>query len=145
MPPVRVPRAASGVVSHSSASYLVQIINLTFCVVCIILLVRLLMAMMTNTFRTVHQKAQLEWRLLITRHVLRIELLGASLLGERLHESLFAGTKHPVDGRYYHNFLRIKLLPGEAHSMPIKFSQLDHEGGFLDDDPGTSVRRRAIG
>ena len=44
---------------------LFQVINLTFCIVCIILLVRLLMAMMTNTFRLVHEKAQLEWRLLM--------------------------------------------------------------------------------
>ena len=52
------------------------VINTLFCVVCIILLVRLLMAMMTNTFRMVQEKAQLEWRLLVTRHVLRLEVLG---------------------------------------------------------------------
>ena len=56
---------------HRSLLVLAQVINLTFCVVCIILLVRLLMAMMTNTFRMVQEKAQLEWRLLVTRHVVR--------------------------------------------------------------------------
>ena len=35
-----------------------QVINYVFCVVCIILLVRLLMAMMTNTFRLVQEKAR---------------------------------------------------------------------------------------
>ena len=49
-------------------------INLLFAIVCIILLVRLLMAMMTNTFRVVQEQAQLEWRLLLTRHVLRLEV-----------------------------------------------------------------------
>eukprot|EP00966_Prymnesium_polylepis_P258426 5969654-Prymnesium_polylepis.1 len=36
------------------------------------------MAMMTNTFRAVQEKAQLEWRLLLTRHVLRLELVALS-------------------------------------------------------------------
>ncbi|KAL1496128.1 hypothetical protein AB1Y20_014749 [Prymnesium parvum] len=75
-----------------------QVINLTFNVVCIILLVRLLMAMMTNTFRLVQEKAQLEWRLLVTRHVLRLELLGGYFLNERHYEVLFAGTKSHLDG-----------------------------------------------
>ena len=54
-----------------------------FAIVCVVLLVRLLMAMMTNTFRVVHEKAQLEWRLLITRNVLRLELFTLTFGGKR--------------------------------------------------------------
>ena len=94
-----------------------QVINLTFCIVCIILLIRLLMAMMTSTYRMVQEKAQLEWRLLVTRHVLRLELLGASLFSEkRLADYLFAGTKNKFDGKYYHNFIRAPFAPESGHS-----------------------------
>lgn len=108
-------------------------IHLTFCVVCIILLVRLLMAMMTNTFRTVQEQAQLEWRLLITRHVLRLEVIGDLLHGSR---RLLAGTLSAVDGKYYHHFLDVHPAAGESKTVPMQLAQAgEHDPLFEDESP----------
>jgi len=90
-----------------------------FTLVCLILLVRLLMAMMTNTFRKVQEQAQLEWRLLIARNVLRLELFVLNTTGKWAYAKMFAGAKSTVDGKYYHNFLHVSALPGEHKSVPM--------------------------
>jgi len=93
------------------------------------------MAMMTNTYRMVQEKAQLEWRLLLTRHVLRLELLGSELLGENAQERLFAGHKSHIDGERYHSFIKVQLLPGEAPSMPIQIARVQNGAvDWFDDD-----------
>jgi len=121
-----------------------HISNLMFCVVCIILLVRLLMAMMTNTFKIVQEKAQLEWRLLLTRHVLRLELLGSELLGENAQERLFAGQKSHIDGERYHSFIKVQLQPGEAPSMPIQIARVQNGAvDWFDEDVLDSKGTRA--
>ena len=56
-------------------------------------------AVMASTYRSVHEKAQLEWRLLVARHVLKLEVLGIALLGERAQPLLLAGRKSTVDNK----------------------------------------------
>ena len=90
-----------------------------FAIVCLILLIRLLMAMMTNTFRSVQSKAQLEWRLLIARHVLRLELFVLTFAGKSVFSKMLAGSKSAVDGKYYHHFLHVAAPPGEPKSVPM--------------------------
>ncbi|KAL3892612.1 MAG: hypothetical protein SGPRY_014962, partial [Prymnesium sp.] len=113
------------------------LVHLSFNVVCIILLMRLLMAMMTNTFRTVQESAQLEWRLLITRHVLRFELLGAAFFPANgdLAARLLAGAESPVDGKYYYHFLDVQTPDGAPKTVPmLKAQPAEHEPLFADDD-----------
>ena len=125
-------------------------IHLTFCVVCIILLVRLLMAMMTNTFRVVQEQAQLEWRLLLTRHVLRLEVLGDLLFNaigsERLSRKLLAGTHSPIDGKYYFHFLDVPTVAGEPKTVPMQLAQPgEHDPLFDVNDQGGAAFTRAGG
>jgi len=111
-------------------------VHLSFVIVCIILLVRLLMAMMTNTFRKVQEQAQLEWRLLITRHVLRLEVLGDLLLRSSQTHRLFAGELHA--GEYVHNFLDVRPPAGEPKTIPMQLAQKgDHEPLF-DETPAAA-------
>ncbi|KAL1507839.1 hypothetical protein AB1Y20_007447 [Prymnesium parvum] len=115
-------------------------IHLSFNVVCIILLMRLLMAMMTNTFRTVQESAQLEWRLLITRHVLRFELLGVALFSAHgaLASRLMAGTKSEIDGKCYYHFLDVQTPLGVEKSVPMLLAQpAEHETLFEDSEGGS--------
>ena len=79
---------------------LFNMINALFAIVCIILLVRLLMAMMTNTFQGVRQSAALECRLLVTRHVLKHELFMQAFASRKLHPRVYAGTKDRLDGMF---------------------------------------------
>ena len=100
-----------------------------FAIMCTILLVRLLMAMMTNTFQGVKKSALLEWRLMIARAVLRHELLfffapsSQKLAGER-----------GVDGKYYHSFLHVKPDPdGQVH-VPLLLAQKASSSLFDEDE-----------
>ena len=106
-----------------------QGINFIFCVVCVILLLRLLMAMMTNTYTKVHEMAELEWRLLVAHHVLRLEMLGARVLGKhRVEKYLCTGILSQFDSKYYHHFVRVKLQPGESMSTPVLVAQHNLKG-----------------
>ena len=91
--------------------------HLMFAITCLILLVRLLMAMMTNTFQSVRKQAQLEWRLLMARHVLRLELVFTALVRSRLTrlcgsptllERKFSGHVPPGGTAYVHTFLHVE-------------------------------------
>ena len=85
-----------------------------YAIVCLMLLVRLLMAMMTNTFQSVKRSALLEWRLMVARAVLRHELL-CSLLPNL---QKLAGARGP-DGKYYHNFLHVRPDPDGQMHIPL--------------------------
>jgi len=92
------------------------------------------MAMMTNTFQSVRKAAELEFRLLIARAVLRHELL----YFWSPPEAKFAGTQG-LDGKFYHSFLHVKQDPdGEVH-IPLLLAQ-ELSGTLLDngDDLTTS-------
>jgi len=105
-----------------------------FSIMCLTLLVRLLMAMMTNTFQGVKKAAQLEFRLLIARAVLRHELLYFFAP----HESKFAGTRG-LDNKFYHSFLHVKQDPDGHVHIPLLLAQ-EKSGSLLDreDDLTTS-------
>eukprot|EP00966_Prymnesium_polylepis_P071828 1668157-Prymnesium_polylepis.1 len=111
-------------------------INAMFAIVCIILLVRLLMAMMTNTFRSVQEKAQLEWRLLLLRHVLRIELVALKFGGARVQARQVAGVPGergtPDEGKHFHHFLHVQAAPGEAINIPMQLAQAGNSDLFYD-------------
>ena len=73
----------------------------------------------TNTYRSVHETAQLEWRLAFARKVLRDELFHSFTIGllvscglRTKHEPIHVGTKSPMDGKYYHHFLYVRSAPG---------------------------------
>ena len=52
--------------------------------------------------------------------MLRLELLGDALIPKRLiGDRLFAGSKSPVDGKFYHYFLRAQYAKGEAPNVPM--------------------------
>ena len=110
-----------------------------FTLVCLILLVRLLMAMMTNTFRKVQEQAQLEWRLLIARNVLRLELFVLNTTGKWAYAKMFAGSQSAVDGKYYHNFLHVSAPPGEPKSVPMMLAMSGTNELFNEDDDGAQA------
>ena len=100
-----------------------------FAIMCLTLLVRLLMAMMTNTFQSVKKSALLEWRLMIARAVLRHELL----YSWSPQEYRLAGTRG-ADGKYYHSFLHVRPDPdGQVH-VPLQLAQQRSASLFADDD-----------
>lgn len=114
---------------------LFYLIHLYFVVICIILLLRLLMAMMTNTFRSVQESAQLEWRLLITRHVLRFELVGAALFPSTNphHTVLLAGIQSPIDDKYYYHFHDLQTVKGEPKTIPMQLAQPSEQDPLFDE------------
>ena len=85
---------------------------------------------MTNTFQGVRQSAALEWRLLITRHVLRLELLTMTFGSKAMVARQSAGVKSADDGEYYQHFMMVKPAPGEAKSVPMKLAQMGHADLF---------------
>lgn len=90
--------------------------------------------MMTNTFQGVKKAAQLEFRLLIARAVLRHELLYFFAPPE----AKFAGTRG-IDNKYYHSFLHVKQDPDGHLHIPLLLAQ-EKSGSLLDreDDLTTS-------
>jgi len=89
-----------------------------FAIMCLTLLVRLLMAMMTNTFQSVKKSALLEWRLLIARAVLRYEHL--FFFAPQAYK--LAGEKHP-DGKFYHNFLHVAPDADGHEHIPLMIAR----------------------
>ena len=113
---------------HWVAMALFTYFHLMFAITCMILLVRLLMAMMTNTFQAVNKKAQLEWRLLIARNVLRLELVFTALVStccvpEKFLQRKFAGAIPPGDTKHVHTFLHVEHSPDAASSVPLLLAQ----------------------
>jgi hypothetical protein len=90
--------------------------------------------MMTNTFQGVKKAAQLEFRLLIARAVLRHELLYFFAPPE----SKFAGIRG-LDNKFYHSFLHVKQDPDGHVHIPLLLAQ-EKSGSLLDrqDDLTTS-------
>lgn len=102
--------------------------HMMFAITCLTLLVRLLMAMMTNTFRSVTEKAQLEWRLLIARNVLRLELVFTAFvkswaaqccLPESTLRRKYAGSVPPGGTAMVHTFLHVERSPDAPSSVPV--------------------------
>jgi hypothetical protein len=100
-----------------------------FSIMCLTLLVRLLMAMMTNTFQSVKKSALLEWRLMIARAVLRHELLFSFVDNERK----LAGERG-ADGKYFHSFLHVQADPDGGVHIPLQIAQQRSAALFSEDD-----------
>ena len=110
------------------------------------LLARLAMAMMTSTFRIVSEKAEVEWRLLITQNVVRLEmmaLMGAKQLGaDWVRERLLAGAKSEVDGKHYVDFLRVQPAPGgKPKAVPLLMAERGNKELF-DEAPDLTPQER---
>ena len=114
------------------AMVLFSYFHLMFAITCLLLLVRLLMAMMTNTFQSVRKQAQLEWRLLIARHVLRLELVFTAFVksplrvlccSPRLIERKFSGDIPPGDTTFVHTFLHVERSPDAEAAVPLLLAQ----------------------
>ena len=100
-----------------------------FAIMCLTLLVRLLMAMMTNTFQSVKKSALLEWRLMIARAVLRHELL--FFFADRTRK--LAGERG-ADGKFYHSFLHVRSEPDGAVHVPLLLAQQRSASLFTEGD-----------
>lgn len=108
--------------------FLFSYFHLMFAITCMILLVRLLMAMMTNTFQTVKKQAQLEWRLLIARNVLRLELVFSALISTpmiayclppQMPQRKFAGNIPSGGSEHVHTFLHVEHAPDAPSAVPL--------------------------
>ena len=119
-------------IGHWVAMTLFTYFHLMFAITCMILLVRLLMAMMTNTFQSVKKQAQLEWRLLIARNVLRLELVFTALIKARfitnrlplsMRQRKFSGAIPPGAQIYVHTFLHVERSTGAPDAVPLLLAQ----------------------
>ena len=113
-------------ISHWVAMSLFSYFHLMFAITCMILLVRLLMAMMTNTFQSVKKQAQLEWRLLIARNVLRLELVFNALarcMPMSTRQRKFSGAIPPGQQIYVHTFLHVEKSTGAPDAVPLLLAQ----------------------
>lgn len=86
-----------------------------FAIMSMVLLLRLLMAMMTNTFQGVKKAAELEWRLLIARNVLRLELV----VPQRLKR---VGTLG-LDGKFSIQIIHVEPDPSGEPNVPLMLAK----------------------
>lgn len=59
-----------------------------------------------------------------------------ALAHKRFYSRVYAGTRNPVDGKYYHHFMHVQPAPGEPKSVPMIMAQAGHNDLFDGDGAG---------